>query len=52
MNLAYDILIAYEANGEVLQPDHGYPVRLIIPGYIEGRMSHAQQHKKRPYMMM
>jgi len=38
MNAAYDILIAYEANGEVLQPDHGYPVRLIIPGYIGGRM--------------
>jgi len=38
MNPAFDILIAYEANGEVLQPDHGYPVRLIIPGYIGGRM--------------
>eukprot|EP00970_Alexandrium_tamarense_P012975 scaffold3198_cov213-Alexandrium_tamarense.AAC.7 len=38
MNPAYDILIAYEANGEVLQPDHGYPIRLIIPGYIGGRM--------------
>jgi len=38
MNPAYDIIVAYEANGEVLQPDHGYPVRLIIPGYIGGRM--------------
>lgn len=38
MNPAYDVLIAYEANGEKLQPDHGYPVRLIIPGYIGGRM--------------
>lgn len=38
MNPAYDVLIAYEANGERLQPDHGYPVRLIIPGYIGGRM--------------
>lgn len=38
MNPAYDIIIAYQANGEVLQPDHGYPVRLIIPGYIGGRM--------------
>mmetsp|Transcript_14862 Transcript_14862/g.28295 ORF Transcript_14862/g.28295 Transcript_14862/m.28295 type:complete len:911 (+) Transcript_14862:257-2989(+) len=38
MNAAYDILIAYEANGERLQPDHGFPVRLIIPGYIGGRM--------------
>jgi len=38
MNPAFDVLIAYEANGDVLQPDHGYPVRLIIPGYIGGRM--------------
>jgi len=38
MNPAYDLLIAYEANGERLQPDHGFPVRLIIPGYIGGRM--------------
>ena len=38
MNPAYDIIVAYEANGEKLQPDHGFPVRLIIPGYIGGRM--------------
>ncbi|KAL7569944.1 hypothetical protein ACA910_008604 [Epithemia clementina (nom. ined.)] len=38
MNPAYDVIIAYEANGERLQPDHGFPVRLIIPGYIGGRM--------------
>lgn len=38
MNPAYDVLIAYEANGAKLQPDHGFPVRLIIPGYIGGRM--------------
>lgn len=38
LNPAYDVLIAYQANGEVLQPDHGFPVRLIIPGYIGGRM--------------
>ena len=38
MNPAYDVLLAYQANGQALQPDHGYPVRLIIPGYIGGRM--------------
>nr|AAY59538.1 nitrate reductase [Cylindrotheca fusiformis] len=38
MNAAYDVMVAWEANGERLLPDHGYPVRLIIPGYIGGRM--------------
>jgi nitrate reductase (NAD(P)H) len=44
MNPAYDVLIAWEANGEKLQPDHGYPVRLIIPGYIGGRMIKWLKH--------
>mmetsp|Transcript_4811 Transcript_4811/g.9506 ORF Transcript_4811/g.9506 Transcript_4811/m.9506 type:complete len:899 (-) Transcript_4811:321-3017(-) len=38
MNPAYDIMLAYQANGEKLQPDHGFPLRLIIPGFIGGRM--------------
>ena len=28
-----EVLIAYEMNGEPLQPAHGYPVRLIVPGW-------------------
>lgn len=35
---ANDILIAYRQNGELLTPDHGFPVRIIIPGFIGGRM--------------
>ncbi|XXG87210.1 hypothetical protein AAC387_Pa11g1954 [Persea americana] len=38
MDPASDIIIAYLQNGEVLEPDHGYPVRIIIPGFIGGRM--------------
>ncbi len=30
----HDVLLAYEMNGEPLPPDHGHPVRLIVPGWI------------------
>ncbi|ORY05600.1 molybdopterin binding oxidoreductase [Basidiobolus meristosporus CBS 931.73] len=33
-----EALLAYEMNGERLTPDHGFPIRLIVPGYIGGRM--------------
>ena len=29
-----DTILALEMNGEPLPPDHGYPVRLIVPGWI------------------
>ncbi|KAG6388732.1 hypothetical protein SASPL_150164 [Salvia splendens] len=38
MDPARDIILAYMQNGERLSPDHGFPVRMIIPGFIEGRM--------------
>lgn len=28
-----DVLLAYEMNDEVLPPEHGYPLRVIVPGY-------------------
>ncbi|KAL8125227.1 hypothetical protein AgCh_012779 [Apium graveolens] len=38
MDEARDIILAYMQNGQVLCPDHGFPVRVIIPGFIGGRM--------------
>eukprot|EP00611_Tribonema_gayanum_P025862 TRINITY_DN6004_c0_g2_i3.p2 TRINITY_DN6004_c0_g2~~TRINITY_DN6004_c0_g2_i3.p2 ORF type:complete len:863 (-),score=363.94 TRINITY_DN6004_c0_g2_i3:318-2906(-) len=38
MDPAADVLLAYKMNGHELTPDHGYPLRVIIPGYIGGRM--------------
>ncbi|MFG1605681.1 sulfite oxidase [Actinoplanes sp. NPDC049265] len=29
-----DVLLAYEMNGEPLLPDHGHPVRLVVPHWI------------------
>ncbi|MFE1960482.1 sulfite oxidase [Streptomyces sp. NPDC059479] len=29
-----DVILAYEMNGEPLPPDHGYPVRLIVPSWV------------------
>lgn len=42
LSLAVDrnrgMLLAWGLNGEDLMPDHGYPLRLIVPGQIGGRM--------------
>ncbi|XP_010538973.1 PREDICTED: nitrate reductase [NADH] 2-like [Tarenaya hassleriana] len=38
MDPSRDIILAYMQNGQLLTPDHGFPVRMIIPGFIGGRM--------------
>lgn len=32
-----EVIIAYEMNGQPLPQDHGYPVRLIVPGIVGAR---------------
>jgi nitrate reductase (NAD(P)H) len=34
---AREVLLCWEQNGTRLTPDHGYPVRLLVPGFIGGR---------------
>ncbi|HTU86991.1 MAG TPA: sulfite oxidase [Solirubrobacteraceae bacterium] len=31
---AGEAILAYEMNGRPLPPDHGYPVRLVVPGWV------------------
>lgn len=38
MDPAQDVLIAFKQNGQFLHPDHGFPCRMLIPGWIGGRM--------------
>jgi nitrate reductase (NAD(P)H) len=37
--MVHDTLVSrsYGINGRPLAPDHGYPIRSIIPGFVGGR---------------
>jgi len=38
MDRERDVLLAFKQNGELLTPDHGAPLRTLLPGCIGGRM--------------
>ena len=40
---AQDVLLAYKQNNRWLTPDHGFPVRVILPGHIGGRTVKARK---------
>lgn len=35
--LSAEVLLAYEMNGVDLPPEHGFPLRVVVPGYIGAR---------------
>merc|ERR1711924_256819 len=37
MERANDCLLATEMNGQALSPDHGYPIRVVLPGIAGAR---------------
>jgi hypothetical protein len=36
-----DVILAYEMNGVPIPPDHGFPIRVIVPGVVGHEMSNG-----------
>lgn len=32
-----DVMLVFEMNGKTLTPDHGYPLRVLVPGFVAAR---------------
>ena len=42
--LGDDVLLAYALNGEPLPPQHGYPLRLLVPGLVRDDAREVAEH--------
>lgn len=37
LNIHGDVMLAYEMNGQTITREHGYPVRVVVPGHLGAR---------------
>ena len=44
---ASDIILAFKQNDRLLTPDHGYPLRIIIPGIVSSAIGALMTSKMR-----
>ena len=45
MDPSCDVMVAYKQNERFLAPDHGFPIRMIIPGHIGASASPSMSSK-------
>ena len=46
--LAPEVLVAWAMNGDALAPEHGYPLRLVVPGFAGIRFAEMARDGHRP----
>eukprot|EP00602_Paraphysomonas_sp_CaronLab_P006325 CAMPEP_0185026066 /NCGR_PEP_ID=MMETSP1103-20130426/9776_1 /TAXON_ID=36769 /ORGANISM="Paraphysomonas bandaiensis, Strain Caron Lab Isolate" /LENGTH=516 /DNA_ID=CAMNT_0027559511 /DNA_START=230 /DNA_END=1780 /DNA_ORIENTATION=- len=44
LSRAGDVLLAYRMNGDPIPPEHGYPVRVVVPGHVGVRSVKHVKH--------
>lgn len=49
---ASDIILAFKQNGRLLTPDHGYPLRIIIPGVLSYTITRSLNGMQGPSIIL
>lgn len=52
MDPSCDVMVAYKQNERFLAPDHGFPIRMIIPGHIGELASLMRQWRSESALLM